>query len=240
MKITLSRYEGNINAPCSPKLIGFFQTLHAISPKFYRTFIQKFSGYHERTLRSFQETMAPQVLIINCSEASSKKKKRDKEWINQLKGKQVDKTILVSAMVDATKVPGRGEYSQKYHAWVGGTYPKHFITDKDFNQDEFVQSQLAIEIKVGMFTTQEYIEGMIPFKIIVARPQSTNEFSNEYNDAILHAVDSMPNVHCVSMAVDGLATETEFVRQYMIAFMNGTIDSVVMTDYNHVAKNLHS
>ena len=24
MKFTLSRYEGNINAPCSPKLIGFF------------------------------------------------------------------------------------------------------------------------------------------------------------------------------------------------------------------------
>ena len=72
-----------------------------------------------------------------------------------MKGKQVDKTILVSAMVDATKVTGLGEYSQRYHAWFGGTYPNHFITDKDFNKDEFVQSQLATEIKVGMLITQE-------------------------------------------------------------------------------------
>ena len=52
LKFTLSRYKGNINAPCSPKLIGFFQTLYAISPKFYRIFSQNFGGYHERTLRS--------------------------------------------------------------------------------------------------------------------------------------------------------------------------------------------
>ena len=167
-------------------------------------------------------------------------KKRAKDWINQLKGKQPDKTILVSAMVDATKVPGLGEYSQRYHAWVGGTYPNHFITDENFNQDEFVQSELATEIKVGMLTSQEYSDGMSPFKIIAARPQSTNELCNEYNDSILHAVDNIKNVHCVSMAFDGLATETDFVRKHMIAFMNGTINSVVMTDCNHAAKNLRS
>ena len=47
LKFTLSRYEGNVNAPCSPKLIGFFQTLYAISPKFYRIFSQNFGGYNE-------------------------------------------------------------------------------------------------------------------------------------------------------------------------------------------------
>ena len=47
IKFTLSRYEGNINAPCSPKLIAFFQTLHAISPKFYRIFSQNFGGYNK-------------------------------------------------------------------------------------------------------------------------------------------------------------------------------------------------
>ena len=73
MKFTLSRYECNINAPCSPKLIGFFQTLHAISPKFYRIFSQNFGEYHERTLRLFQATMAPEVPIIDCNEVSIKK-----------------------------------------------------------------------------------------------------------------------------------------------------------------------
>ena len=39
---------------------------------------------------------------------------------------------------------------------------------------------------------------------------------------------------------DSLATESEFVRRNLLAFMNGTINSVVMTDCNHAAKNLRS
>ena len=73
LKFTLSRYEGNINAPCSPKLIGFFQTLYAISPKFYRIFSQNFGGYNERTLRRFEKAMAPELPIIDCNESSIKK-----------------------------------------------------------------------------------------------------------------------------------------------------------------------
>ena len=45
LKFIMSRYEGNINAPFSPKLTAFFQTLYAISPKFYRMFSQNFGGY---------------------------------------------------------------------------------------------------------------------------------------------------------------------------------------------------
>ena len=140
-------------------------------------------------------------------------------------------------MADATKVPGLGEYSQRYHEWVGGIHPKHYIREEDFDQNEFVKCQLATEIKVGMSTTQEYNEGVIPLKIVAARPQSTDEVANDYNDSILHAVDNIKNVHCVSMVFDGLATETDFARKILIAFMNGTINSVVMTECNHVAKN---
>ena len=139
--------------------------------------------------------MAPEVPIIDCNEASTKK--RAKEWINQLKGKQPDKTIFVNTVVDATKVPGLGEYSQKYHVWVGGIYPNHFITDENFNQDEFVQSQLATEIKNGMLTSQEYNEGTSPFKIIAAHPQSTNELCNEYNDSIV-------DCGCAAIILNGL------------------------------------
>ena len=52
--------------------------------------------------------MAPEVPIIDCNETSIKI--RAKEWINQLKDKNSDKTILVSAMADATKVPSLGEF----------------------------------------------------------------------------------------------------------------------------------
>ena len=37
--------------------------------------------------------------------------------------------ILGSDMVDATKVPGLGEYSQRYHAWVGGIFPNNHINE---------------------------------------------------------------------------------------------------------------
>ena len=42
-------------------------------------------------------------------------------------------------MADATKVPGLGEFSQRYRAWVGGIYPNHCINKNDFNQDDFVR-----------------------------------------------------------------------------------------------------
>ena len=67
LKFTLSRYEGNINALCSPKLMGFFLTLYAISPKFHRIFSQNFGGYHKCTLRLFEANMSPEVTIIDCS-----------------------------------------------------------------------------------------------------------------------------------------------------------------------------
>ena len=88
----------------------------------------------------------PEVPIIDCTESAIKQ--RIKDWISQLKGEDNDKTILVSAMVDATKVPALGEFSQRYHVWVGGMYPNHYINEKDFDQDNFVQSQMATEIKL--------------------------------------------------------------------------------------------
>ena len=113
-------------------------------------------------------------------------------------------------MVDATKVPTLGEFSQRYHSWVGGMCPNHYINEKDFDQDNFVQSQMATEIKVAMLTTQEYNEGLSPFKIIAAQPQSTNELAYDYIGMILNSLEDIPNVHCVSMAFDRLATDSEF------------------------------
>ena len=238
IKFTLSRYNGNINAPCSPKLISFFQTVYALSPKFYRIFSQNFGGYNERTLRRFEAEQAPEVSIIDCSPQAIKY--RTKAWIDQLRSHHTEQIILVSAMADATKVPPLGEFSQRYRVWVGGTFPNHCISETNYDQDEFVKTEMATEIKVGMLSLQNTIDGVSPFKIIAARPQSTNEAADEYNSLILHAVDEIENVHCVSMAFDGLSTETQFIRNNLISFMNGTTNSVAMTDCNHAAKNMRS
>ena len=75
---------------------------------------------------------------------------------------------------------------------------------------------------------------------IAARPQSTNEVADDYNIAILHSVDDIKNVHCISMAFDGLAAEIYFIRRNLISFMKGNSNIVVMTDHNHAAKNIRS
>ena len=59
IKFTLSRYDEHVNAPCSPKLIAFFQNIYALNPKFYRVFSQNFCGYNERTLRRYKADQSP-------------------------------------------------------------------------------------------------------------------------------------------------------------------------------------
>ena len=65
--------------------------------------------------------------------------------------------------------------------------------------------------------------------MIAARPQATNEVADDYNNAMLYAVDDIENVFCISMAFDGLATETQFIRKILISFMNGNSGTVTMT-----------
>ena len=85
------------------------------------------------------------LVIIDCNEFSIKR--RAQQWINQLKEKGNDDIILVSTMAVATKVPAIGEFSQRYHVWVGVYTPYYCINEKDFNHDEFVTTKLATEIK---------------------------------------------------------------------------------------------
>ena len=99
---------------------------------------------------------------------------------------------------------------------------------------------MASEIKVGMLSVQNCTEGISPFKMIAARPQATNEVADDYNNALLHTVDDVENVYCISMAFDGLAAETQFIRKNLISFMNGNSGTVAMTDCNHAAKNIRS
>ena len=239
MEFTLSRYRGDITAPASPKLIGFFQTLHALNPSIYRFFSKNFGGYNERTLLRKNAKQSSDIPVINCEGHIIKM--RAKNWTEQLRKKDhPNKLLLVSAMADATKVPTVGEFCHKYNAWVGGRYPNHCIDTNQYDQEKLVTNEMATEIKVGLLSLQQTIDGVSPFKIISARPQSSNESCDDYNYDILHAVSGLTNVHCVSIAFDGLSTETNFIRTNLIAFMKGTNSTVAMTDCNHAAKNLRS
>ena len=135
-------------------------------------------------------------------------------------------------MADATKVTTVGEFSYKYNLWVGGKFPNHCILASHYDQDKLVTNEMATEIKVGMVSLQEAVDGISPFKILFACPQSINESYDSYNEDIMKAVSGLENVHCISMAFDGLASETNFIRTNLVAFMKGNSSTVAITESN--------
>ena len=54
----------------------------------------------------------------------------------------------------------------------------------------------------------------------------------------MNTVSDIHYVHCMSIAFDGLAIETKFIRTNLMAFMKGASNTVAMTDCNHAAKNM--
>jgi hypothetical protein len=46
----MARYQGNVNARGSEKMVAFCQVLHFLSPKIYKVFRKKICGYNPRTL----------------------------------------------------------------------------------------------------------------------------------------------------------------------------------------------
>ena len=78
---------------------------------------------------------------------------------------------------------------------------------------------MATEINIGLLSTQNISDGYYPFNIICARPQSTNEALDNYNNLILRCVDDIPNVYCVSITFNGLAKERNLICCNLISFV---------------------
>ena len=72
---------------------------------------------------------------------------------------------------------------------MGGVFLNHCIPEVECDPKEFSQSEMVSEIKVRILTVQEYQDGLLLFKIIIAHPQFTNESGNENNKSILYKVD---------------------------------------------------
>ena len=126
--------------------------------------------------------------LINCEPDVIKI--RAKNWMSQIRKDCPSKPFLVSACADATNVPAIGEFCHKYNAWVGGKHPHHCIDARQYDQEKLITNKMAMEIKVGLLSLQEASDGISPFKIISARPQSTNESCDSYNSDIIHAVSN--------------------------------------------------
>lgn len=108
--------------------------MHDYSPRLYSFFSKNIGGYNERTLHHMSMKNLTKISIIGCRLKSIHY--RAQEWIEQLRtDEDATETIIVSAMVDATEPPPpNGEYSMKYHVWVGGH------DNEDYDQEKFIPS----------------------------------------------------------------------------------------------------
>eukprot|EP00957_Ditylum_brightwellii_P184826 14077499-Ditylum_brightwellii.AAC.1 len=72
-------------------------------------------------------------------------------------------------------------------------------------------------------------------KAIAARPQTTNKICNEYNRAIVKAVQRI-GADVVNVAFDWLDAEQTYINNVMLSFQCGNGNSGSMVDPNYVAK----
>lgn len=98
-------------------------------------------------------------------------------------------------------------------------------------------NELATEIKVGILTAQSVSNNVRPMKVIGARPQTTNERCDAFNDSLIKSVQNAGGI-LVSVAFDGLSAETVFIRDYFLNFLKGRTQTVGIVDPNHVGSGI--
>eukprot|EP00957_Ditylum_brightwellii_P188698 14364414-Ditylum_brightwellii.AAC.1 len=88
-------------------------------------------------------------------------------------------------------------------------------------------------------SAQDIPANITPMKAIAAHPQTTSKRYNEYNRAVMKAVQCI-GADVVSVAFDGLDAEQTYINGVMISFLCGNGNIVLMVDPNHVAKCVRS
>eukprot|EP00957_Ditylum_brightwellii_P192971 14692905-Ditylum_brightwellii.AAC.1 len=71
-------------------------------------------------------------------------------------------------------------------------------------------------------------------KAIAAIPQTTNKRCDEYNRAVVKAVQRI-GADVVSVAFDGLHAEQTYINNVMLSFLCGNGNIIYMVDPNYVA-----
>eukprot|EP00918_Siedleckia_nematoides_P019598 GHVU01041807.1.p1 GENE.GHVU01041807.1~~GHVU01041807.1.p1 ORF type:complete len:777 (+),score=97.28 GHVU01041807.1:224-2332(+) len=163
---------------------------------------------------------------------------RIKRWAGPL-ARSKGQRIIVSLSFDATKVPPVEEISSAFNITVGGVHPDHKLPIDD-ERDPIPASKLATEVKCGLLSTQDVSDGLSPVKLIVARPQLTNQRCDAFNKAVVDAVKDSDCTRLASVACDGLSAESCFLRDGLIDFLLGSDGVVYLVDPNHVAKAIRS
>eukprot|EP00918_Siedleckia_nematoides_P004456 GHVU01009917.1.p1 GENE.GHVU01009917.1~~GHVU01009917.1.p1 ORF type:complete len:1028 (+),score=110.56 GHVU01009917.1:417-3500(+) len=233
VKAVMARADGHVNAKVSEDVIALCQALHCKSPAAYSMMKSNIFGISERHIRRIEARERTSCVLSEEATLT-----RVNNWAGKLSAAQ-ERSILASLAIDATRVPKREEASFAYRMTVGGVAPNH-VLPFDESRKPTESTNLASEIKCYLLTTQNVVEGVSPMCMVAARPQSTNECTEDYNKRTVDTIKSSEHLSLVSVAVDGLSAESGFVRDGLLDFMLGVENTVYFVDPNHVAKAVRS
>ena len=140
-------------------------------------------GYSVQSLQWIaHSTRTDSDLIINCSP----------NQIHQCIDAYAKKTgnILFGLEIDATKVASFLKVNTTFGVVCGESAPNHCRSIDELQESNDVPNNkyMATEIKCAILTLQYSPENVSPFKIIAARPQTTNQCFDDFNkDCIVKA-----------------------------------------------------
>jgi len=254
IKNCMRRMKGQMHTKLPEAVRNLFATLYSINAKAARLISANFFGPNERNILKAQKKIDLEneelATILN----------RSVEDVASLVTAYVKKNfdrkdcVAVSVSIDASKIAPLIQIDVRSGKIVGGAAPNHCIELPEaqneinaildsFHEDK-AKMKMAHEIKVATMVLQSEKKGMTPYKQLMARPQTTNE-NSDFNEKVCEALVMAESelrrdgyhFSFVNSANDGVSSDSKFVLDNLLLFLQGEQDHLSITDPNHNVKN---
>ena len=251
--IVVKESSGVINVRQEEKLQNFFRYLRSLSPQ-ASMFVSANCGFGGKAVSDRWMRRLNQRNRGVCTFNSDVKNIYNNLRTKCEQVKQNEKVLVLSILIDATKVPKSLNINTTRKCIMGGAYPNHIISTQHLgkecirkildNKDESDPSkeaiECALEIKIAVVSFQNVPKKISPMAIIAARPQGNNEtssFTKDVCEAASLVVKDLVNVRFTNFATDGVSVETSDILQTLCEFIDGKIDYCAAVDNKHNVKN---
>jgi hypothetical protein len=213
IQCVMACYQGNFNARGSKKMVAFCQVLHYLSPKIYEVFRRNICGYNPRTLRRKATQSRATSTIFDTSEALIKH--HVSLWIDGL----ISKELLACTRPKKVWILSVAADATKIPGKVEFCEPYGVWVGGIYPHHIFPQATFDPDMFVSATLAHEIKVGL---------------------RSLLECCSNRGSCHVASISFDGLSTESEFIVNQLVSFMDGRTNYVGSVDPNHAAKSLRS